>query len=299
MPFPSVAFGVGSIRTATPSGVPCPFPLIPLARFAWRRASQDSSDSPSLCKLADGVGSSPGEYEDPLPFVRCAGFGRGYSDPLRVIPEVGQRPENGSDCPNKSLLMPLASSHCPLSQSHDASGSRRTLPDTAYVPSFERDVVLVVQPDQQLPGCVPGGFSGQVLLGGLVAAGGEQAADVLDDDKGRPQDVDGFDDLEPQPGPGSVPQARTLPRSRDVLARETCRQHVHRLDRSPVRDRDIAKVRDTGEPVRQDRGRAGVVVRHPGELAAEHLMDGQAQALVAAADRADAELVHAHRPQSG
>jgi hypothetical protein len=102
-----------------------------------------------------GVGSRPGDDEDALALVSGPGIARGYSDPLRVIPEVGQRPENGSDCPNKSLLMPLASSHCPLSQSHDASGSRRTLPATLDVPSSDREVVLVVQPGQQAAGRVP------------------------------------------------------------------------------------------------------------------------------------------------
>jgi hypothetical protein len=67
--------------------------LIPFARFSWRRASQDASDSPSLKFPAHGVGSND---EHALPFVRGADIGSGYSDPLRVIPEVGQVSENGT-----------------------------------------------------------------------------------------------------------------------------------------------------------------------------------------------------------
>jgi hypothetical protein len=81
-----------------------------------------------------GVGRSPRQDEDSLAAVGGAGFGCGYNTPFRIETEAGQRPENGSDCPNKSPFMPLASSHCPLPQSHDARGSRLNAPDTSHIP---------------------------------------------------------------------------------------------------------------------------------------------------------------------
>jgi hypothetical protein len=69
---------------------------MPLARFSCLRASQDSSDSESFWCPAVGVGSRPGDDEDPLALVRGSGVGSGYSDPPRVIPEVGQVSENGT-----------------------------------------------------------------------------------------------------------------------------------------------------------------------------------------------------------
>ncbi|RAJ54892.1 hypothetical protein K388_05026 [Streptomyces sp. KhCrAH-43] len=57
VPFASPAIGVGSSFTAIANGVPCPFPLIPFAKFRCRLASQDSSDSPSFGFDAVGVGS--------------------------------------------------------------------------------------------------------------------------------------------------------------------------------------------------------------------------------------------------
>jgi len=58
---------------------------------------------------------------------------------LRVIPETGQVPENGSDCPNKSPFMPLASSHDPLPVSHEAMGPGLYCDDTAGVSFRYRD----------------------------------------------------------------------------------------------------------------------------------------------------------------
>jgi hypothetical protein len=43
-----------------------------------------------------GVGSRPGDDENPLAPVRGARVGSGYNRPLRVIPEVGQVSENGT-----------------------------------------------------------------------------------------------------------------------------------------------------------------------------------------------------------
>ena len=80
----SLAIGVGSSRIAMASGVPIPLPLRPSFFCRSRRASQDSTDSPSLKAPATGVGSSrkpgpggrvAGEDEDPVAAVAGSGVG--------------------------------------------------------------------------------------------------------------------------------------------------------------------------------------------------------------------------------
>ena len=69
---PCVASGVGSRRSATASGVPIPFPLIPSARSRPFRPARISSDSPSFGFDAAGVGSS----EPPAASMRGTDVGR-------------------------------------------------------------------------------------------------------------------------------------------------------------------------------------------------------------------------------
>jgi hypothetical protein len=51
---------------------------------------------------AVGVGYSPPEDEQPLPLVRCADIGRSEQAPLRIEPELGQRPQNSSETSSRS-----------------------------------------------------------------------------------------------------------------------------------------------------------------------------------------------------
>ncbi len=76
----SLAIGVGSSRIAIVSGVPIPLPLRPSFFCRSRRASQDSTDSPSLNAPATGVGRKPGpggwvaaDDEDPVAAVAGSG----------------------------------------------------------------------------------------------------------------------------------------------------------------------------------------------------------------------------------
>lgn len=72
--FASTARGVGQlICAAIPSGIPAPFPLMPLAFSSSRRASHVSGDSPELGLDAAGVGQAdaPPDDEEPAPPVRC------------------------------------------------------------------------------------------------------------------------------------------------------------------------------------------------------------------------------------
>jgi hypothetical protein len=52
---------------------------------------------------AAGVGSRPGEDEDPLPLVRRPGLSGGYSDPFRIEPETGKVCEYGTECPHSKF----------------------------------------------------------------------------------------------------------------------------------------------------------------------------------------------------
>jgi hypothetical protein len=83
--------------------------------------------------------------------------------------------------------------------------------------------------------------------------------------------------------PPFVADACAAPGRADWLAREPGEQDVCRLYRAPVDCGDVTEVRHVREPVREDRGRARVVVGDPGELAAQHGLHGHAETLVAAA----------------
>jgi hypothetical protein len=58
-----------------------------------------------------GVGSWPGDDEDPEPSVRGSDFGRANALPARVIPEIGQLSENSSECPQRPTV---SVSHTPV-----------------------------------------------------------------------------------------------------------------------------------------------------------------------------------------
>jgi hypothetical protein len=95
----SCVVGVGQKRTACAKFNPKPLPVwcLPFAKVAAftsaRFSSRRSRVQSSRVIITAGVGHNP----DPLAEVRCANTGCGYAVPLRVIPERGQVPENGSD----------------------------------------------------------------------------------------------------------------------------------------------------------------------------------------------------------
>jgi len=118
-----------------------------------------------------------------------------------------------------------------------------------------------------------------VAIGSLT----EQLLDVFDDHQRRPQFGYRAGDEMPHTAPVALPEARPAPRTRDIGAGEPGGQHVHGLNRRPVRLADVSEVGHAGEVMGEDGGLVRVVVGHPCELAAEHLMDGQVQAQVATA----------------
>ena len=240
----------------------------------------------------------PSEDEHPLAAVGCSGVGSGYNRPPSVIPETGQRPENGTDSPNKSSLMPLASSHRPAAESHDASGPGGAASRTVRIPFRDRNVVLVLQPLQEVQSHIPGGFCGKMLIGRLIAAGGQETANVLDDHKAWPKCGYGAGDLNPHAGARALTQPGPLPSCRHVLAREARAQHIYGVHAGPVHGGDVAQVWHGGEVVGEDLRRVRVIVGHPCQFAAEHGFHGHAKALVARAERADA-IGHRSPPGGG
>src|SRR5699024_9228616 len=64
--------------------------------------------------------SATGEDEDSVARVRCTDGGSGKTDPLRVIPEVGQVSQNCSCCPKRSSC---GFSQMPRVAFHTARGS--------------------------------------------------------------------------------------------------------------------------------------------------------------------------------
>ncbi len=95
------------MRSCTTAGSPSsnPFPLLSLALGVGKvaiRARSVSLRFPSGApgpdaSLVVGVGSRPGEDEDPLTLVRGPDFGCPLHLPFRIEPEGGQVSENGTD----------------------------------------------------------------------------------------------------------------------------------------------------------------------------------------------------------
>jgi len=144
---PSVARGVGRSWCSTWSASvgPCPpafrfsgscepplvascavgvFSSAPMTgpRSAPRFPSIDERDGDIPARfVTSGVGSRPGDDEDPFPAVGSASVCRGYSRPFRVIPEVGQVSENGTACPQSMFVSGL--SQTPRAEFQVAIGS--------------------------------------------------------------------------------------------------------------------------------------------------------------------------------
>lgn len=110
--------------------------------------------------------------------------------------------------------------------------------------------------------------------------GGQQAADVLDDDQGRADSRYRRGHVVPDAAAVAGLQALARSGQRDVCAREPARHDVNRRDVLPVHLTDVPEIRNTGIPGGEHLGRAGVVVRHPGELGAEPLADSGIESAV-------------------
>jgi hypothetical protein len=89
--------GVGHNLTATPSGIPNPFPFFFCAFTFARRSIHDPKSSVAFAFDASGVGQNP----DSVAKVRCVNDGSRYAVPFRVIPDLGQVAENVSNPPSK------------------------------------------------------------------------------------------------------------------------------------------------------------------------------------------------------
>lgn len=114
---PSDAFGVGSSSHSTSSAKfgPCP----PLFRF------DGCCEPPFFAMLLVGVfnrvpGGPCGE-EGPLAAVRGPDVGGAKHEPLRVVPEVGQGSEYGTECPQSRLTCGV--SQTPRAEFHVARGT--------------------------------------------------------------------------------------------------------------------------------------------------------------------------------
>ncbi|AUG78076.1 hypothetical protein CFP65_3275 [Kitasatospora sp. MMS16-BH015] len=100
-PLASVAVGVGSSRTARPSGNPMSLEPPCRARILARRASHRSGVITSCTNVAVGVGSRPRQDEQPAALVGRADIGRAYTHPLRIPPEAGKVGEDGVESQGK------------------------------------------------------------------------------------------------------------------------------------------------------------------------------------------------------
>ncbi|MEJ7763865.1 MAG: hypothetical protein WKF86_00050 [Acidimicrobiales bacterium] len=93
---PSAAIGVGRSRTAMASGVPNPLPFRPRSFTSARLACHWSKSSPSFELDASGVGRRC-EDEHSFPAVGSTNVGCSNARPRRVVPDLGQVPENSSE----------------------------------------------------------------------------------------------------------------------------------------------------------------------------------------------------------
>jgi hypothetical protein len=96
-----------------------PFPLRAVSFTRSRRASHVSEFSPSFATHAAGVGSRPSGDEHAGPGVGGAHVGSANASPRRVVPEVGQVSEYGSECPQRETFVV---SHTPRAGFQDAMG---------------------------------------------------------------------------------------------------------------------------------------------------------------------------------
>ena len=108
-------------RTSMDRDGPCPLPLPWSSRILARQSSQPWTVLPSPMSFTTGVGSRAGDDEHPEPVVRGTRIGGENASPLRVIPEVGQVSENGTQCPQSRLAADV--SHTPRARFHIAIGS--------------------------------------------------------------------------------------------------------------------------------------------------------------------------------
>src|SRR5579872_583206 len=71
--------------------------------------------------VTTGVGSRPGDDENPLAAVRSPRIGGGYDKPFRIEPETGQVSEYSAECPQRMFASGL--SQTPRAGFHIAVGS--------------------------------------------------------------------------------------------------------------------------------------------------------------------------------
>lgn len=256
----------------TPSGVPCPFPLIPSALFRRRRASQLSSGSDSFGLLALGVGSThstssarvgpwppffllsgcwlppllamfdvgvlssgaAGQDEGPVPAVRRTCFRCAKTQPFRIEPEIGQISEYSAKCPQADTSLV---SQAPRARFQEAKGPLR-----------------------------------------------DEAADIFDHHPFGVEDVDGARHVLPQAGSVAVLHAVTGSGDRDVLAGEARGEDVDGFDVGEVGFAEVAEVGGAGEAVFQDGRGGGEVVTVPCGRGAEDVVDGEVEAAVSGAE---------------
>ncbi len=114
---PSDAFGVGSRSHSTSSAKFGPWPPIFLFDGCW--------EAPFLPMLLVGVFSKgsggPGGEEGPFSAVRGPDVGGTKHEPLRVVPEVGQGSEYGTECSQRRLTCGV--SQTPRAEFHVARGT--------------------------------------------------------------------------------------------------------------------------------------------------------------------------------
>jgi hypothetical protein len=114
---PSDAFGVGSRSHSTSSARFGPWPPLFLFEGCW--------EPPFLPMLLVGVLrrvlGGPGGEEGALAAVRGSDVGGAKHEPLRVVPEVGQGSEYGTECPQRRLTWGV--SQTPRAEFHVAWGT--------------------------------------------------------------------------------------------------------------------------------------------------------------------------------
>lgn len=124
---PSDAFGVGSRSHSTSSARFGPWPPLFLFDGCW--------EPPFLPMLLVGVfnrvSGGPGGEEGPLAAVRGPDVGGTKHEPRRVVPEVGQGSEYGTECPQRRLTCGV--SQTPRAEFHVARGTGGRGEEAAHI----------------------------------------------------------------------------------------------------------------------------------------------------------------------
>jgi hypothetical protein len=134
----------------------------------------------------------------------------------------------------------------------------------------------------------------QVAKGVGSGAGGEDAADILDDDQSWSQAGDGGGDKLPEAGAGAGGEPGARAGDRQALAGKSGGDHIHRLNVAPVDGLYITVIDDVGPVPGEHADSVMIILCVPGDPAAKHALYAKVQASHTRKQRPDPQVTGVH-----